>query len=436
MKIAVIGSGISGNAAALSLSHDHQVTVYEKRERLGGHSATVEVEHNNRLIPVDTGFIVYNEANYPLMTAMFDYLQVKTKKSNMSFSVSLDKGSLEWCGTSLKGVFAQRRNIFSLPFLFMLREIFRFNKKAAEDFENGKLSDMSLETYLDYAGFSERFRNNYLIPMTSAIWSTPSRKMLDFPAESLLGFMKNHSLIQKQRPQWRTVDGGSREYVKLLRANTDAEYRLGAEVLSIVRTNGGVLVEDSRGDKIIYDEVVLACHSDQAFSMIKDKTLEEASILGDVEYTPNDVWLHSDPKLMPRKRDAWAAWSYMGTRSSCDERDVAVTYWMNSLQGIPDEHPMFVTLNPFEEPDPSLVHGRYQYSHPLFDKKAIAAQNRLPQIQGKNNLWFCGAWCGYGFHEDGLKSGLEVAEQLGSTIPWLRDDAVAKTNMLIADAAE
>ncbi len=436
MKIAVIGSGISGNAAAWSLSHDHDVTVYEKRERLGGHSATVEVEHNGRLIPVDTGFIVYNETNYPLMTAMFDYLDVHTKKSNMSFSVSLDKGSLEWCGTGLKGVFAQKRNIFSPPFLLMLREIFRFNKKAAEDYDRGILKDLSLEEYLDKARFSERFRNNYLIPMTSAIWSTPSRKMLDFPAESLLGFMKNHSLIQKKRPQWRTVSGGSREYVKILRANTHANYRLNAEVVSVVRTNEGVLVEDITGGKELFDEVVLGCHSDQALNIIKDKTEDETSILEDVEYISNDVWLHSDPKLMPRKRDAWAAWSYMGTRNSRDERDVSVTYWMNALQGIPNEHPIFVTLNPLEEPDPALVHGHYQYSHPLFDKKAIDAQKRLPSIQGKKNLWFCGAWCGYGFHEDGLRSGLEVAEKLGSMKPWLRTDIDRRPNILVADAAE
>lgn len=419
MKIAVIGSGISGNAAAWALSKKHDVTVYEKRDRLGGHSATVEVEFGEKKIPVDTGFIVYNENNYPNLIKLFDHLAVETEPSDMEFSVSLDKGNLEWKGgKSLGGVFAQPKNLFSPSFLKMLRDIFKFNKRAHEDLMNGALCGLTLDDYLQKAQFSNRLKNDYLVPMTSAIWSTPSTKMLEFPAESLIQFMKNHSLIQSSRPKWRTVTGGSREYVKKLTQDTNADFKKNAEVVSVERVSNGAKVTDINGHEHIYDHVIMASHSDQSLKILKDASKAEHDILAAVQYVKNDVWLHRDPALMPKRKKAWAAWNYLGNKNVMNDRDVSVTYWMNKLQNIDEEYPLFVTLNPIHKPSEELTFNRYDYSHPLFDTAAINAQNNLHEIQGKNHVWFCGAWTGFGFHEDGLKSGLAVARSLGGIVPW------------------
>jgi len=381
MKIAVIGSGISGNSVAWALSKAHDVTVYEKRERLGGHTATVDVDFGDKTIPVDTGFIVYNENNYPNLIRLFDHLNVQTSASDMEFSVSLDNGKLEWKGgKKLSGVFAQPTNILSPGFLKMLRDIFRFNKRARQDLQSGALCGMTFDDYLNKTGFSKRLKNDYLVPMTSAIWSTPSTKMLEFPAESLIQFMKNHSLIQSERPNWRTVTNGSRNYVEKLKEDTDAEFKTNSEILSVRRHENGVLVTDINGNSEMFDEVVMASHSDQSLKILEDASEQEKDILSSVQ--------------------------------------VSVTYWMNKLQNIDEKYPLFVTLNPIKQPDEALTFGRYQYAHPLFDTAAIDAQNRLDGIQGKNKIWFCGAWTGFGFHEDGLRSGLKVARALGGVVPW------------------
>jgi len=441
MKIAVIGSGISGNSAAWALSKKHDVTVFEKRERLGGHSATVDVEYDDRKIPVDTGFIVYNENNYPNLIKLFDHLDVQTEASNMEFSVSLDNGRMEWKGgKSLSGIFAQPKNLFSPGFLKMLRDIFKFNKRAREDLQNGALCGLTLDDYLRNSGFSNRLKNDYLVPMTSAIWSTPSTKMLEFPAESLIQFMKNHSLIQNNRPKWRTVKGGSREYVKKLTRDTNADFRKNSEVLSVTRTDEGVLVRDTSGTEQIFDQVVMAAHSDQSLKILKDASKQEREILSAVKYVKNDVWLHRDTSLMPKRKKAWAAWNYIGNRNVMDDRDVSVTYWMNRLQNIDEQYPLFVTLNPIEKPAENLTVSRYAYSHPLFDTAAINAQARLHEIQGKNRVWYCGAWTGFGFHEDGLKSGLYVARKLGGVVPWQEQaypsDKGRSDSSILLEAAE
>ncbi|MEM7214209.1 MAG: FAD-dependent oxidoreductase [Pseudomonadota bacterium] len=444
MKIAVIGSGIAGSSAAWALSNTHDVTVFEKEQRLGGHSATVDVEHKGETIPVDTGFIVYNELNYPLLTRLFEYLDVDTEASKMTFSVSLEDGKLEWCGSKLKGVFAQPSNLLSPGFLQMLRDIFRFNKRARKDLQSGALCGLTISDYLHKAGFSQRLKNDYLVPMTSAIWSTPTTKMMEFPAESLIRFMKNHSLIQKNRPVWRTVSGGSRNYVSALSKDTFANFKTGTGVKSAVRTANGIMICDENDVVERFDQVVMATHSDQTLTMLADANPLEQEILGGIKYTSNDVWLHQDVALMPKRRNAWASWNYMGTESVNDERDVSVTYWMNQLQNIRHDCPLFVTLNPIREPKTELTLDRFQYSHPLFDASAINAQARLHEIQGKNGIWFCGAWCGYGFHEDGLKSGLDVARQLGGAIPWETDfaqissgpDRTDHSPEFIMDAAE
>ncbi len=441
MKIAVIGSGISGNSAAWALSKAHDVTVYEKRSRLGGHSATVDVNSGDKTIPVDTGFIVYNENNYPNLIKLFNHLGVETSASDMEFSVSLDNGKLEWKGgKKLSGVFAQPTNILSPGFLKMLRDIFRFNKRARQDLQNGALCGLSFDDYLNKTGFSNRLKNDYLVPMTSAIWSTPSAKMLEFPAESLIQFMKNHSLIQSERPKWRTVSGGSRQYVSKLTEDTDAIFRTNTEVQIIERVKNGVAVTDINGHTEIFDEVVLASHSDQSLEILKDASPEEHNVLSSVQYVQNDVWLHRDPSLMPKRKKAWAAWNYIGKKNVMDDRDVSVTYWMNKLQNIDKNYPLFITLNPIKAPKDDLTIERYQYAHPLFNSAAINAQGKLENIQGKNRVWFCGAWTGFGFHEDGLKSGLKVARSLGGIVPWEEpvypSDTTENNNTIIMEAAE
>ena len=418
MKIAVIGSGISGSAAAWALSKKHDVTIYEKRDRLGGHSCTVDVDYDDATIPVDTGFIVYNEQNYPNLIRLFKHLDVKTEQSHMSFSVSLDNGKLEWCGTKLRGVFAQPSNLFSPSFLRMLRDIFRFNKRARMDLQSGSLCGLTLDDYLRKSGFSNRLKNDYLVPMTSAIWSTPTSKMLQFPAESLIRFMKNHSLIQTKRPKWRTVKGGSKNYVEKLKSDTDAKYHLNSEIVSVERIESGVAITDINGHVEVYDHVIMATHSDQSLDIIADPSDAEHAVLSAVKYIKNDVWLHRDTNLMPKRKNAWASWNYLGSKNESQNRDVSVTYWMNKLQNINPKYPLFVTLNPLEPPKDELTFERYTYAHPLFDTAAINAQERLGEIQGKNGLWFCGAWTAFGFHEDGLKSGLDVARALGGVVPW------------------
>lgn len=422
-KIAVIGSGISGNSAAWALSQTHAVTLFEKRERTGGHSHTVTVDYDGTPIDVDTGFIVFNDHNYPLLTKLFDHLGVQTQKSDMSFGVSLDQGRFEWSGQGLRSIFAQRRNLFSPGFLFMLREIFQFNRICKEDLKSGALCGSSFEEYLRERKFSERLRDDYLVPMTAAIWSTPPKRMLEFPAESLVRFMDNHRLIHRkaERPKWRTVSGGSRQYVDKLLSDFKGHLETGDGAKWVRNLDGEVEIETASGRRERFDEVVFATHSDQALELIATPTSAQCSILGNIGYKPNVVYLHRDETLMPRRRRAWSAWNYIGNRNSDGQRDLSVTYWMNRLQGIDEKYPLFVSLNPDMPPHEGKVFGTYNYDHPQFDKAAVEAQERLPAIQGENNMWFCGAWTRYGFHEDGLASGLNVARSIGAIIPFEDD---------------
>lgn len=413
-RIAVVGSGVSGLAAAWSLGEVHDVTLYEKEPRAGGHAHTVDIDYDGRWIAVDTGFIVYNDLNYPNLTRLFAELGVATKASEMSFGLSLDGGAFEWSGKTLGTLFAQRRNMLAVSYLWMLREVLRFNRLCRADRAAGVLSGLSLGAWLDRHGLSRRFRDDYLIPMAAAIWSTPAVHVLDFPAESFIAFFDNHKLIDIERPLWRTVEGGSRTYVDALLAAFAGETRLGAPVTRVLRDAGGVAIE-AGGRVERYDEVVLASHTDESLSALADASEDERAVLQAIRYRPNDVVLHSDARLMPRRRAVWSAWNYLGSRKEPDSagRDVAVTYWMNALQGIDPAHPLFITLNPPFEPDPRTVFRRFSYAHPQFDAGALAAQRRLGAIQGRNRTWFAGAWTGYGFHEDGLASGLSVAAALG-----------------------
>ncbi|BBE71243.1 NAD(P)/FAD-dependent oxidoreductase [Oharaeibacter diazotrophicus] len=435
MRIAVIGSGISGNAAAWALSARHDVVLYEKAPRAGGHSATVDVDYDGTVVPVDTGFIVYNELNYPNLVALFRHLDVPTEASDMSFAVSVGDGGLEWAGTSLASVFAQPVNLFRPRFLGMIRDILRFNRECTLDHDAGRLDGLTLGAYLERKGFGRGFRDDYLVPMGAAIWSTPDAEILEFPASNFVRFFRNHRLVDRERPIWRTVSRGSREYVDRLLAPLKAlgKVRLASPVVAVTRGRTHVEVRTADGETDRFDEVVFAAHADQTLAMLADASADERAVLGAVRYLPNRVVLHRDTALMPKRRSVWSSWNYLRGERDDGRAPVSVTYWMNRLQNIDPARPLFVTLNPVREPDPALVFGEWSYDHPQFDAAAIAAQRRLPAIQGRRRSWFCGAWTGYGFHEDGLVSGLAVAESLGGAIPW-RPHTLAAAR--VAEAAE
>jgi len=421
MKIAIIGSGISGLSAAWLLNDLHDITVFEKASRLGGHSNTVDVDYDGTRVPVDTGFIVYNELNYPNLTALFRHLNVATEDSNMSFSFSSPVTASEWCGDTLDTVFTYRRNIIRPQFLGMLGSILRFNKVSKQDLDSNSLGDISLGAYLESRGFGGSFCDRYLLPMGAAIWSTSLRDMLEFPAASFIRFFANHRLINpdRERPQWRTVSGGSREYVKRLAQPFQDRVRLDAHITDVSRTPDGVRLAFQDGDVELYDEVVFACHSDEALALLSDPGDREQELLGAIRYSSNKAILHRDTTFMPRRRKAWGSWNYMREADpQADQQPASVTYWMNRLQNISHETPLFVSLNPSKEPDPAQTFATFDYMHPLYDRLALKAQSQLHTIQGVKNTWFCGAYFGYGFHEDGLVSGINVAEQLGAKRPW------------------
>ncbi|MDO6964347.1 NAD(P)/FAD-dependent oxidoreductase [Rhizobium alvei] len=416
LKIAVIGSGISGLSAAWLLSKKHDVRLYETDSRPGGHSNTVVAETAMGPVPVDTGFIVFNEVTYPNLTALFKHLDVKTVDTEMSFAVSLDHGKLEYSGTDLAGIFAQKSNLVNLRFLSMLRDILRFYREAPADLELMGLE--SLDSYLDRKGYGRAFRDDHLYPMAAAIWSTPAGSVGAYPAKSFVRFCENHGLLKVSgRPIWKTVKGGSRNYVNRMLSEIGERPRLNCGVHKIVRQPHGVSVIDETGQSEIFDHVVLACHADQALAMIARPTPSEQSILGAFRYSVNEAVLHSDRRLMPKRKRAWSSWNYLADRSRADA--LSVTYWMNRLQGIDPNNPLFLSLNPLTDPDPAQVHYRVTYEHPMFDHHAISAQQRLWSLQGHGGVWFAGAYFGAGFHEDGLQAGLAVAEQLGDVRrPW------------------
>jgi predicted NAD/FAD-binding protein len=437
MRIAVIGTGIAGNAAAWALSKRYPVTVYDRESRPGGHSHTVTIDYDGTPIAVDIGFIVYNELNYPDLTALFVHLGVETVESCMSFAVTADAGRFEWKGggggwrQTTRGLFAQPRNLLSRSYLRMLRDILTFNTRSVADHAAGRLAGLTLGEYFAGRKFAPRLLTDYLAPMGAAIWSAPAGDMLDFPAENFVAFFSNHRLLQFDRPVWRTVKGGSRRYVEKMTAAFRDQLRLGCAVRSIERRPHGVVVHDSHGRSESYDHVVIAAHSDQALAMLPDADSRERAVLGAIGYAPNRVYLHRDARLMPKRRHAWASWNFLRwQREGTTENDVAVTYWMNRLQGIDDDKPLFVSLNPPFAPAPGLTFGEHVCEHPQYNVAAFAAQKHLPEIQGRRHTWFCGAWTGYGFHEDGLRSGLEVAEALGATVPWREPPAE------VAQAAE
>ncbi|AUN29160.1 NAD(P)/FAD-dependent oxidoreductase [Niveispirillum cyanobacteriorum] len=425
MKIAVIGAGISGLSAAWLLNrHGHEVTVFEQNNYLGGHSNTVDVTgKNGENIPVDTGFIVFNEATYPNLIALFDHLGVPSMPCTMSFAVSLDRGRLEYSGSNLAGMFAQKRNLLSPSYHLMLRDIVRFYREAPKLLRDPSAINQTLGEYLDAGRYGHRFIYDHLLPMGAAIWSSTISEMLAFPAHSFVRFFQNHGLLKiKNRPQWFTVKGGSRSYVRVLADTLAGRFHTDRAIIAMRRTPTGVWLRDTEGQETQYDQVVIGAHADQALAMLTDADEQEKRVLGAFRYQLNRAHLHRDPALMPKRPKAWSAWNYLANGTRDRNAKVAVTYWMNELQGIDEGNPLFVTLNPIQPPRPEYKIKEFIYDHPMFDAAAIRAQGEMARIQGVRRTWFCGAYLGYGFHEDGLSAGLAVAEALGAKRPWNTTD--------------
>ncbi|CAE6788142.1 hypothetical protein R69658_04383 [Paraburkholderia aspalathi] len=419
-RVAVIGASISGLASAYLLARNHQVTLFESAGYAGGHTNTVDVTLEGHTHPVDTGFLVFNDRTYPNLIALFAELGVESHPSEMTFSVSLDEGRLEWAGTSLNTVFAQRRNLFSPTFIGMLRDIMRFNSSAQSNLDLAIETRASMGELLMAGGYGGAFQRHYLLPMAAAIWSSATADILAFPATTFLRFCLNHALLQvNRRPQWKTVVGGGREYVRRIVGTLD-DVRIGTTVKGVRRDADGVDVFTDKGTER-FDALVLATHAPASLRLLDhDADQDERSVLGAVRYQPNVAVLHTDTNLLPRRQRVWSAWNYLGSRAVDGTHPVCVSYLVNQLQPLPFRTPLVVTLNPVTQPAPGTELRRFVYDHPLFDLAAIDAQHRLPLLQGKRRTWFAGAWTGYGFHEDGLKSALRVAADFGASPAWAK----------------
>jgi predicted NAD/FAD-binding protein len=421
-KIAIIGTGISGLGAAYLLHPRHEITVYEKAPRIGGHSRTVTVDYDGRAIPVDTGFIVFNRANYPNLTGLFRHLDVPVHESDMTFSASIRGGWLEWGAKNLDSVFGQRRNLLRPRFAILVRDVLKFNAGAEAAVE--RHPHFTLDQLINYLGLGDWFRRFYLLPMAGAIWSCPLSEMLRFPAWSLVRFFANHHLLSfTGQPQWFTVTGGSQQYVARLSASFSHRIRTHCGAVAVTRKDGKVQVRDSQGETNIYDDVVLACHGNEALALLKDAGEAERAALSPFRYQRNLAILHRDESVMPRRRRCWASWVYTSDGEASHPK-ITVSYWMNRLQGIDERYPLFVSLNPKCPVDERLVFDAAEFDHPVFDAAAIGAQAQVQALQGRRNTWFCGAHLRHGFHEDGLASAVHVARLLGSAIPWARGAAI------------
>ena len=422
-NIAVVGGGIAGLSAAWALSRHHHVTLIEQNAYLGGHSNTVDIDDNGHKIAVDTGFIVFNPPNYPYLVELFKTLEVETVETNMSFGVSMRDGTFEYAGSDLNGLFAQRGNLLKPKFWRMLNDVRRFYRSAPGYLQNA--GGRSIGELLENHRFSEVFIDDHLMPMAAAIWSASREDIEKYPADAFIRFFANHGLLELgERPLWNTVKGGSREYVKRLVADTAYAGIVHHAAERLERTADGIRILCSDGESHQFDEAVLACHADEALSLLAQPSVNEQKVLGAFQYSHNEAVLHEDPALMPRRRAAWSSWNYIEKRPQATEETteqnepLCVSYWMNRLQALPTERDIIVTLNPNVEPDADKVLRRFQYTHPIFDQNTNTAQHASVDIQGKNRVWFCGSYLGHGFHEDGIQSGLWVAEQFNCAPAW------------------
>jgi predicted NAD/FAD-binding protein len=419
MKIAIIGAGISGLTAAYYLNQHHQVSVFEAADKIGGHTATVDVDHNGQQLAIDTGFIVFNDWTYPNFIELMDELGVDSQPTEMSFSVRCDNTGIEYGGNNLNTMFAQRRNIFRPTFHKMIKDILRFNREAIRDLEAGSISEtITLSEYLKANHYGEAFIYRYILPMGCAIWSASTEKMVDFPLLFFVQFFKNHGLLSvNNRPQWRVIKGGSRSYLDPLTKDFRDSIFTNSNIKRVRRLGDSVELVMDDGEALVYDHVILACHSDQALALLSDATLTESKALSAIPYQKNDVVLHTDETLLPRRHVAWSSWNYR--LFDRFQARAVLTYNMNILQGIQSDTTYCVTLNATQAIDESKIIKQFSYSHPVFSLDSVAAAAKIKSTNGSNNTWFAGAYLGNGFHEDGVVSGREVATLI-NRLPGLR----------------
>lgn len=431
MKIAIVGSGIAGLTAAHYLNKESafDVTVFEQADRIGGHTATIDVDYRGQYYAIDTGFIVFNDWTYPNFIRLLDEIGVPSQPTEMSFAVSCKNTGLEYAGTNFNTLFAQRRNLVNPRFLRMLLDIVRFNRQSVADFDGGRIpAQMTLGEYLAREKYSSQFVTHYLVPMGAAIWSAGTDALLDFPLQFFVRFCKNHGLLSvSRRPQWRTIIGGSKVYLKPLTRDFSSKIRTGCGIRNIERHPGGVRILTEKNELLHFDAVILACHSDQALRLLGDASASERAVLGALPYQENDVVLHTDTRLLPRNRLAWSSWNY--TLHDTKQSQATVTYNMNILQRLLAPQTFCVTLNDTAAIDPKKIIGRFSYSHPAFSLPGVMAQQRKAEISGVNRTWFCGAYWNNGFHEDGVVSALD-------TVRSLRDFARAANSVLMSTASE
>jgi uncharacterized protein len=419
-RVAVIGSGISGMGMAYLLAPYHQVVMYEQAERIGGHTRTVDIQYDGVPVAVDTGFIVFNHRNYPHLTRLFARLGVETIPSVMSFGVSINDGELEYSGANFSGLFGQKRNLFRPRFYRMVADILRFNKQALTILD--QQDHETLGAFLERGGYSQAFIHHYLLPMGGSIWSCPVAEMMQFPARMFVQFFANHGLLTVQdQPQWYTVKGGSKHYVKKITARYASDMRLNTRVTGVLRQGDAVVVRDANGGEERFEKVFLACHGHQVLSLLMDANEQEKQVFGAFRGQQNVAYLHRDTRFMPKRRACWASWVYrsqIAPDSAEVEKRISLSYWMNSLQTLPHDRPLFVTLNPEVQPDPELTFDKHVFWHPIFTQDSLAAQSQIPSVQGRGGVYFVGAYQRYGFHEDGLLSAVQVAEKLSIPVPW------------------
>jgi predicted NAD/FAD-binding protein len=415
LRVAIIGAGIAGLGCAWLLARQgRHVTLFEANDYLGGHTHTIDVTLDGTTAPVDTGFLVYNDRTYPKLVALFDELGVASTPSTMTFSARNDATGIEWSGTDLRSLFAQPTNALRPAFWRMLTDVLRFNREATAMQREGRVDAVTLGEFLDARGYSTPFREWYLLPMAAAIWSSSAREMLAFPLPTLVRFCHLHGLLRiSDRPQWRTVAGGGRDYVNRIAAQL-SDVRCSTPVHRIRRYGDHVEVDTQALAAERFDVIVLACHSDQALALLADASREESALLGSVRFQPNRVALHTDTRLMPKSRRAWSAWNHLAIDDTAGERPVAVSYWLNELQRLPFKTPLLCTLNPPFPPRADTLLAEFEYTHPLVKTAAITAQQKFAHLQGQRNTWYAGAWLGYGFHEDGLASAHVVAQGIAA----------------------
>lgn len=416
MKVAIIGSGISGLGISYLLHKDYDISLYEKNNYIGGHSRTIDIDVDGKLIPIDTGFIVFNKRNYPNLTALLKHLSVPIEKSDMSFGVSIDGGALEYGTRRPLDLFAQKRNLLRPKFWQMLADILKFNRRAKNYLE----SDLSLGECLAELKLGSWFRDYYLLAMGASIWSTPPSGMLDFPARAFIRFFDNHGLLSvHNQPQWWTIKGGSKVYVQRLTHSFEEKIKLACGVDKVERKKDCIEITDTKGKKEKVDQIIFACHADQVLNIFENPTDQERCALRSITYQPNEMFLHTDTSFMQKRRGAWSSWVYLSEkRSAALAQGVNLTYWMNNLQPLATKKPIMVTLNPSRTPRSDSIYDRYTFHHPVFDEKTLSAQSKFSQLQGADRVWFAGAWQGYGFHEDGLLSAVLIAEKMSVKIPW------------------